>query len=73
MCINHEFLLCGRFMLACDQCGNWLHGDCVGVTEEEGDLMDKQDTPYICPKCKEPGTVFVHYNAIYFFYLTLFL
>ena len=42
-------------MLACDQCGNWYHGDCVKISEEEGDVMSKQGTPYICPKCEDPG------------------
>ena len=40
-------------MLACDQCGLWYHGDCVGISEEIA--LDKQDTPFICPNCEEPG------------------
>lgn len=42
-------------MLACDQCGNWYHGHCVRITKDKVDMMNKQGTPYVCPKCKVPG------------------
>lgn len=29
------------FMLACDECDRWFHGECVGVTEEEAEAVAK--------------------------------
>ena len=36
-------------MICSDRCGQWLHGDCIGITEEDGEMLDS----YICQKCKE--------------------
>ena len=41
----------GQFYVGCDQCHDWLHGTCVGVTESEADKMDT----YICPNCEKQG------------------
>ena len=47
------FCICRRpdnhaWMIACDGgCDDWLHGKCVNIKEEDGDLIDK----YICPNC----------------------
>ncbi|CAO3567190.1 unnamed protein product [Mortierella alpina] len=38
-----------RFMIACDRCDDWFHGDCVGVAEKEIDLVDQ----YYCKRCEE--------------------
>ncbi|KAI5205379.1 hypothetical protein E4T39_03095 [Aureobasidium subglaciale] len=35
------------FMIGCDSCDKWFHGDCVGVSKEEGASMDE----YTCPEC----------------------
>jgi len=35
------------WMIACDYCDNWYHGDCAGVTEKESKGLDN----YICEKC----------------------
>ncbi|GAB6021469.1 CXXC-type zinc finger protein 1 [Chamberlinius hualienensis] len=37
-----------RFMIGCDHCNEWYHGDCVGVTEKES----KQILKYFCEHCK---------------------
>ena len=42
--ISHLYV---RFMIQCDVCEIWYHGSCVGVEEEEAELMDK----YICDLC----------------------
>ncbi|XP_077368809.1 uncharacterized protein LOC144013606 isoform X2 [Festucalex cinctus] len=34
-----------RFMISCDSCQEYFHGDCVGVSESEG------CKEYICPPC----------------------
>ncbi|KAH3786336.1 hypothetical protein DPMN_164443 [Dreissena polymorpha] len=38
----------GSYMIACDVCEKWLHGSCVGDTEEEGEEIDL----YTCPACR---------------------
>jgi hypothetical protein len=40
-----------RFMIMCDKCMDWYHGDCVGLTKEDGKLLEKNDEKYICPEC----------------------
>ncbi|KAG0051361.1 JmjC domain-containing histone demethylation protein 1 [Gryganskiella cystojenkinii] len=37
-----------RFMIACDGCDDWFHGDCVGVAEKDSDMVDK----YYCKRCE---------------------
>ncbi|XP_061114187.1 death-inducer obliterator 1-like isoform X2 [Conger conger] len=40
-----------RFMICCDQCEEWFHGDCVGITEARGRLLEKNGEDYTCPNC----------------------
>ncbi|XP_030623663.1 death-inducer obliterator 1 [Chanos chanos] len=40
-----------RFMICCDRCHEWFHGDCVGITEARGRLLEENGEDYICPKC----------------------
>ena len=37
-----------RFMICCDQCGWWFHGDCTGITEEDGTKMVNDKVTFIC-------------------------
>uniref|UniRef100_A0A3B4BH09 PHD-type domain-containing protein n=1 Tax=Periophthalmus magnuspinnatus TaxID=409849 RepID=A0A3B4BH09_9GOBI len=39
------------FMICCDRCEEWFHGDCVGITEARGRLMERNGEDYICPNC----------------------
>ena len=43
----------GSFMMACDFCDEWFHGNCAGVTEKQGHKTDL----YVCPECKRKGFV----------------
>ncbi|XP_048874440.1 death-inducer obliterator 1-like isoform X2 [Brienomyrus brachyistius] len=40
-----------RFMICCDRCEEWFHGDCVGITEAEGRQLEENGEDYICPSC----------------------
>ncbi|KAF8976022.1 hypothetical protein BGZ46_008648 [Entomortierella lignicola] len=40
-----------RFMIACDGCDDWFHGDCVGVAEKDSEMVDM----YYCKRCEEKG------------------
>src|SRR5437763_487056 len=35
------------FMIECDNCDEWFHGDCVSISREESQMVDK----YYCPNC----------------------
>eukprot|EP00795_Rhopilema_esculentum_P008690 gene8690-14709_t len=41
-----------RFMICCDTCEDWFHGDCVGVTQSDGKELEKRGEEWMCPKCK---------------------
>ena len=38
----------GSFMVGCDVCDNWYHGDCVGISKDEANTMDS----YLCARCR---------------------
>lgn len=38
-----------RFMIGCDECEEWFHGDCVNITAQ----FAKKIQNYYCPPCKE--------------------
>ncbi|XP_046913050.2 nucleosome-remodeling factor subunit NURF301 E(bx) [Dermatophagoides farinae] len=37
-----------KFYICCDQCNDWFHGRCVGVTCIRADQIDE----YFCPRCQ---------------------
>lgn len=37
------------FMIQCDRCDNWFHGNCVDVREYQALDIDK----YHCPRCQD--------------------
>ena len=38
-------------MICCDSCGEWYHGECIGISVSEGKRMEKTGQDYICAKC----------------------
>ncbi|KAL6483203.1 hypothetical protein MHYP_G00080750 [Metynnis hypsauchen] len=42
---------CLGFMICCDRCQEWFHGDCVGISEARGRLLEENGEDYICPTC----------------------
>ena len=58
---------CGRpfgtdgFMIKCDghseNCCQWYHGHCVGITTAEGRILDVDNGPFICPTCATSSDV----------------
>nr|XP_046221195.1 LOW QUALITY PROTEIN: death-inducer obliterator 1-like [Oncorhynchus gorbuscha] len=40
-----------RFMISCDNCLEWFHGDCVGVSEIQGRKLERSGRDWICATC----------------------
>lgn len=43
----------GRFMISCDSCEEWFHGECVGV--READVPNPDDFHWNCKACTRKG------------------
>ena len=41
-----------RFMICCDTCEEWFHGECVGISMAMGREMEKAGEEWCCNKCK---------------------
>lgn len=41
-----------RFYVGCDECEDWFHPACVGITQEEAEATDI----YICPQCQHDAS-----------------
>ena len=50
------FCICRRpesdFMIQCDRCKEWYHGNCIGITKRKAKTIDT----YICDGCKDTST-----------------
>ncbi|CAG9861757.1 unnamed protein product [Phyllotreta striolata] len=44
-----------RFMIACDACEEWYHGDCIKISEKEAKLIKQ----YYCVRCKDEDPTLV--------------
>lgn len=42
----------GRFMICCDSCDEWYHGECFGIDETERKKYVETDILFICPFCQ---------------------
>lgn len=43
-----------RFMIACDKCDQWFHGECIGISEKQGEFIDL----YFCEDCAQSKSPF---------------
>ncbi|CAK7275147.1 COMPASS (complex proteins associated with Set1p) component [Sporothrix epigloea] len=50
-----------RWMIQCDDCEDWFHGDCVNIKKDEGENMMLS---YICPNCTIPGRYVTRYRRL---------
>ncbi|KAK3336647.1 hypothetical protein B0T19DRAFT_396375 [Cercophora scortea] len=39
-----------RFMIACDRCEDWFHGECIGMDKYTGENLVQR---YMCPNCSD--------------------
>jgi hypothetical protein len=46
-CICRQPYDATRFMIACDRCDDWFHGECIHINEKESEFVDL----YFCSKC----------------------
>jgi len=48
---TQAYCICRRpyegFMIGCDECGEWYHGPCIGVSQARADRFDK----FVCVRC----------------------
>ncbi len=55
-----------RFMIGCDGCSDWFHGDCVNVTEKQAKYIKR----YYCKRCRRSNpTLQVVFKSKYKEYL----
>lgn len=63
---NGPYCLCRgpddhRFMIACDRCEDWFHGECIGMDKHTGESLVQK---YICPNCTEGGRYATRYKKM---------
>ncbi|GAM25001.1 hypothetical protein SAMD00019534_081760 [Acytostelium subglobosum LB1] len=48
-CVCRKKYDSNSFMIACDKCDEWYHGECVNISEKDAKKIDR----YVCMKCKK--------------------
>eukprot|EP00092_Neocalanus_flemingeri_P027077 GFUD01029363.1.p1 GENE.GFUD01029363.1~~GFUD01029363.1.p1 ORF type:complete len:100 (-),score=29.14 GFUD01029363.1:170-469(-) len=49
VCGNNQ--MTNSFVIQCDHCGAWFHTDCVQLSTESIEELDKDDLDWFCPNC----------------------
>ncbi|XP_073731011.1 death-inducer obliterator 1 isoform X2 [Misgurnus anguillicaudatus] len=57
MCCICQQTHTNRLMFCCDTCRKWCHGDCVGISESDVHLLQKNGELYICSTCSEDQNI----------------
>ncbi|KAK0655826.1 hypothetical protein B0T16DRAFT_319638 [Cercophora newfieldiana] len=50
-----------RFMIACDRCEDWFHGECIGMDKYTGENLVQK---YICPNCSDNNRYVTRYKKM---------
>ncbi|KAK3330535.1 hypothetical protein B0H66DRAFT_598067 [Apodospora peruviana] len=50
-----------RFMIACDRCEDWFHGECIGMDKYTGENLVQR---YICPNCSDGKRYVTRYKKM---------
>lgn len=48
----------GRLMIACDECNEWYHVDCLGLNQKHVRALAATSTPYVCHPCRSSEWAF---------------
>ncbi len=59
--IGPLYICIGRFMICCDVCEEWYHGECVGVSVKRGRQMTINKELYTCPECASTSHSFLSF------------
>ena len=50
-CVCHRPAGEDKFMIYCDCCHEWYHGECIGISVLWGDITSRDNEEYVCPLC----------------------
>ena len=53
---GEQYCFCGEpwrggYMVECDECGEWFHGECVNLSEDEEQYHSQEGMGYHCLRC----------------------
>uniref|UniRef100_A0A3Q3AZ19 Death-inducer obliterator 1-like n=2 Tax=Kryptolebias marmoratus TaxID=37003 RepID=A0A3Q3AZ19_KRYMA len=53
-----------RFMICCDGCREWFHGDCVGIGETRDWKIERKEHEYMCPTCTSNKQSHIQFESL---------
>ncbi len=51
-------------LICCDECGNWFHGKCVGVTPALAEELDSTGYDWVCARCVDKQSPMYHHSKL---------